>query len=548
MINKKSIIIILVIFSSLINCRQEMILFYVKNIVRKTALPTQKVEWEKPGLAEVSGNPKKLPNIILIVADDLGINDLTINGGGIAGGTVPTPHINSLGKEGVHFTKGYSGNATCAPSRAAMMTGRYPTRYGFEFTPVPINFSRVIGKTVVPNAIRKPILHSELISDSIPYEEMGLPVSEITVAKILQSINYHTVHIGKWHLGENPKYQPNSHGFHESLGFMPGASMFLPENHPDVVNAKQDYDPIDKFLWAAHPWQVRYNGRENFQPSKYLTDYLTDEAITVIDNNKNRPFFLYLAYNAPHTPLQSTKEDYEALSHIKDHTMRVYAAMIRSLDRNIGRILSELKNKGLSENTLIIFTSDNGGAHYIGLEDINKPYRGWKATFFEGGIRVPFYMKWPNKIKPNTIYNEPVSHIDLFSSILGAVEQKLPTDRQIDGVNLLSLIGKPNTEPHETLYWKSGGYRTIQSKYWKLQVADNPGKEWLFNLKEDPTEQKNLASVFPDKLAELKKVLLEYDKKQSKPLWPSILEAPIAIDKPMNRPQSKDDEVIYWSN
>jgi hypothetical protein len=200
--------------------------------------------------------------------------------------------------------------------------------------------------------------------------------------------------VGKWHLGDNPQFRPYSHGFNESLSHLHAASMFLPPKHPNVVNARQDFDPIDKFLGAAEPWVVRFKDQEPFQPPKYMTDYLTDEAVKVVAANKNRPFFMYLAYNAPHTPLQATREDYDALSFIPDHTMRVYAAMIRSLDRNIGRVLQSLKDQGLDDDTLVIFTSDNGGAHYVGIEGLNNPYRGWKATFYEGGTRMVEYLHY----------------------------------------------------------------------------------------------------------------------------------------------------------
>jgi len=389
--------------------RAGVMLLYVQYVLHQDYPPAQEVAWQA-GPAQ-STDQRRPPNVVLIVADDLGINDITHYGGGIAGGKVPTPHIDSIAKEGVDFRSGYSGNATCAPSRAAMMTGRYATRFGFEFTPTPKQFMKAVTGMAPADQLRKPIYHPERESELIPYADMGLPTSEITLAKLLQAANYHTVHLGKWHLGDSPQFRSYNHGFNESLSHMHGASMFLPTKHPNVVNAMQDFDPIDKFLWAAEPWAVRFKDGEPFQPPKYMTDYLTDQAVKVVEANKNRPFFLYLAYNAPHTPLQATREDYDALSFITDHTMRVYAAMIRSLDRNIGRVLQSLKDQGLDDNTLVIFTSDNGGAHYIGLEGLNSPYRGWKATFFEGGIRVPYFMRWPAQIPRGSKLAAPVSPI-----------------------------------------------------------------------------------------------------------------------------------------
>jgi arylsulfatase A-like enzyme len=527
--------------------RAGVMLLYVQYVLRQDYPPAQEVAWQA-GPAQSTAQ-RRPPNVVLIVADDLGINDITHYGGGIAGGKVPTPHIDSIAKEGVDFRSGYSGNATCAPSRAAMMTGRYATRFGFEFTPTPKQFMKAVTGMAPADQLRKPIYHPERESELIPYADMGLPTSEITLAKLLQAANYHTVHLGKWHLGDSPQFRSYNHGFNESLSHMHGASMFLPTKHPNVVNAMQDFDPIDKFLWAAEPWAVRFKDGQPFQPPKYMTDYLTDQAVKVVEANKNRPFFLYLAYNAPHTPLQATREDYDALSFITDHTMRVYAAMIRSLDRNIGRVLQSLKDQGLDDNTLVIFTSDNGGAHYIGLEGLNSPYRGWKATFFEGGIRVPYFMRWPAQILRGSKLAAPVSHFDIFATAAAAAGQKPPADRPIDGVNLLPFIqGQAPGRPHDVLFWRTDQYVTVRAGDWKLQVSQMPPKEWLFNLAQDPTEKVNLVNKEPERLAAMKAQLAEWGKSQQKPMWPSLGAGPIAIDHSLKKPTNATDEYIYYSN
>jgi arylsulfatase A-like enzyme len=527
--------------------RPGVLLLFVKYVMHQQYAPTQEVRWQAGPDQPVA--TRRPPNVVLIVADDLGINDITHYGGGIAGGKVPTPHIDSIAQQGVDFRNGYSGNATCAPSRAAMMTGRYATRFGFEFTPTPKQFMKAVTGMSAADQLHKPLYHPERESELIPYEDMGLPTSEITLAKLLQGANYHTVHLGKWHLGDNPQFRSYNHGFTESLSHLHGASMFLPTKDPNVVNAIQDFDPIDKFLWAAEPWGVRFQNGEPFQPPKYMTDYLTDEAVKVVEANKNRPFFLYLAYNAPHTPLQSTREDYDALSFIPDHTMRVYAAMIRSLDRNIGRVLQSLKDQGVDDNTLVIFTSDNGGAHYIGLEGLNSPYRGWKATFFEGGIHVPFFMRWPGQIPKGTQVTAPVSHFDIFATAAAAAGQKPPTDRSIDGVNLLPFIkGEAPGRPHDVLFWRTDQYVTVRAGDWKLQVSQMPKKNWLFNLANDPTEKINLADKEPERLAALQAQLAEWSKSQRKPLWPSLGAAAIAIDHSLKQPSKATDEYIYYSN
>jgi arylsulfatase A-like enzyme len=524
-------------------------LLYVKYVMHKDYGPTQEVNW-KPGPTEATAQPgKRPPNVILIVADDLGFNDITLNGGGIAGGKVPTPNIDSIAREGVDFRNGYSANATCAPSRASMMTGRYATRVGYEFTPTPKLFMKVITKTKPPEGWPMAMYYPEREADLIPYEDMGLPTTEITIAKLMQGAGYHTAHLGKWHLGDSPQFRSYAHGFDESLSLMHGASMFLPEASPDVVNAKQEFDLIDKFLWASAPWGIRHNAGEVFQPPKYMTDYLTDEAVKVVQANKNQPFFMYLAYTAPHTPLQATREDYDALSFIPDHTLRVYAAMIRSLDRNIGRVLQSLKDQGLDDNTLVIFTSDNGGAHYIGLDGINSPYRGWKATFFEGGIHVPFFMRWPAGIPKGTQVSAPVNHFDIFSTAIAAAGVTEPKDRPIDGVNLLPYAqGKAGGRPHENIFWRTDTYRVVRSGDWKLQVSEQPKKDWLFDLAKDPTEKNNLAASQPERVARMKIDLMTWDKAQSKPMWPALGAGPIAIDKNMKQKLGAGDEYVFYAN
>jgi arylsulfatase A-like enzyme len=528
--------------------RVGVLVLFAKYGLRAEAAPNQAVHWQTVSASTAAQSGARPPNIVLIVADDLGYNDLSINGGGVAGDAVPTPNINSIAANGINFNRSYAGNATCSPSRAAMMTGRYPSRFGFEFTSVPLTFSRIIASNKSAG-LHSSIYHAEREQGMPAYEAQGMPTTEISLARLLKNSGYRTLHLGKWHLGEDRQVRPNAHGFDQSLGFMAGGSMFLPEDDPQVVNAQQDFDPIDKFLWAIAPFGVRFNDSEPFKPASYMTDYLTDEALQAIKANREQPFFLYLAYNAPHTPLQTTQADYDALPQIQDHTRRVYGGMIRSLDRNIGRVLAELKQQGLDDNTLVIFTSDNGGANYIGLDGLNHPYRGWKATFFEGGTRVPLFMQWPAKIAAGSRFDEAVSHFDIFATAAAAAKAPLPNDRIIDGVNLLPFVqGKQQGAPHEQLFWRSGAYQAVQAGDWKLQVNATQQLDWLFNIKEDPTEQHNLARSRPDQVQALKNRLATFNQAQQAPLWPSVLEVPVLIDKPMNRPQSADDEFIYWSN
>ena len=369
------------------------------------------------------------------------------------------------------------------------------------------------------------------------------------IPAVLKSRGYHTLQFGKWHLGGSAGARPEQKGFDESLGFMAGASMYLPENDPNAENSKQPWDPIDRFLWPNLPYAVQYNGSPAFAPRGYMTDYLADEAVKAIAANRNRPFFLYFAPNAIHTPLQASKADYDALPQIKDHRLRVYGAMVRNLDRNVGRLLQALKDQGLDKNTLVIFTSDNGGAGYIGLPNINKPYRGWKATFFEGGIHSPFFMRWPGQIAAHSSYPYPVGHVDIFATAAGVAGAKVPTDRKIDGVNLLPyLSGKATGRPHQTLYWRSGQYKVILDGDWKLQSSEAQHKVWLYNLATDPTEQHELSTTQPDKLKSMMATLKSQDAEMVKPIWPSLLRGPIFVDHPSGQKQKKGDEYILWDN
>ena len=516
--------------------------------------PYQEVEWASgstgsagPGTAKENGltNTDRPPNIVLILADDLGWNDLSINGG-VAGGTVPTPHIDSIAQRGVNFRNGYAANGTCAPSRAAIMSGRYGTRFGFEFTPTPPGMMQ-LGKLLPRDETRLRDSIPIAGAASMPYEEMGMPGTEITLAELLAERGYHTSHIGKWHLGRSAGMAPQDQGFKESL--LMASGLYLPEDHPDVVNAKQDFDPIDRFLWAAMRFAASFNGGEAFEPNRYLTDYYTEQAVKVIEANKNRPFFLYLAHWAPHTPLQASREDYAALSHITNHRERVYAAMIRSLDRGVGQVLDALRTNGLEDNTMVIFTSDNGGAGYIGLPDVNSPYRGWKITLFEGGIHVPYFIKWPATIAAGIQVDSPVHHFDLYATAAAAAGADLPGDRKIDGVDLVPFaLGKQSGQPHQSLFWRSGASQSALVDGWKLNVSDPPGRTWLFDMSVDPYEQRDLSAERPDKLTELQAALAAHNANQLEPSWPSQLAVPINIDKDLSQADAPGDEYIYWSN
>ena len=502
----------------------------------------QEIDWPIAGSDLKEGKP----NIILILADDLGFNDVSYYNGGAADGSLLTPHIDSLAKEGVAFLNGYAASPVCSPSRAAIMTGRYSSRYGFEFTPYPAQAARIM------NLLRQDGELGTINLEGVQWDEVGLtvgglPNEEITIAEMLKENGYYTAHIGKWHLGGfTDGMMPNDQGFDDSL--MLNSSLYFPKNHPDIVNAKID-SSVEDMVWASSQYAASFNGSKPFKPGGYITDYYTDEAVKVIDNNKDRPFFLYLGHFAPHNPLQSLKKDYEKHSHMENHTLQVYAGMIEALDRSIGKIISALEKNGLTENTLIIFTSDNGGAGYIGLDNINKPYRGWKLTHFEGGMHIPFFAKWPAKIKKGMKYDKRIHHTDIFSTILGAANIEHPKEITIDGVNLIPFLNDEKIgEPHETLYWKNVTYQAIIHDNWKLMRSKYPKeKEYLYNLGKDPYEQNNLAMSEPEIKSLLHEKLNTHIESMPEPSWPQSVFMPVVIDKPQTE-YKEGDELIYWPN
>ena len=511
----------------------------------------QSIDWQTGPETAQTPSAERPPNVVFILLDDLGINDISTFGGGVAGGQVPTPHIDNLAADGALFTQAYAGTGTCAPSRAMLMTGRYPTRTGFEFTPTPDGMGLVvstIANSMNRNHFPDVDYNRDAARSGLSYINKGLPGSEITIAEMLKTQGYHTVHIGKWHLGRNQQSSPTAQGFDESLLMHSG--LFLPEDAPDVVNAKLDFDPIDKFLWANMQYAGSYNDSEPFEPGGYLTDWWTDESVKVIEANKNRPFFLYLAHWGVHTPLQATQADYDAVGDIQPHRLRVYAAMLRSLDRSVGRIVEKLEAEGLSENTIIVLSSDNGGAGYVGLPEINAPYRGWKITLFEGGIRVPMFIKWPAQIPAGTIVEDPVAHIDLTPTLAAAAGADLPTDRIIDGRNMLpaAIDGTPIERPNQALFWQSGYYHVVRAGDWKLQRDGRQNKDWLFDLSTDPTEQNNLVESHPEKLAELSALLAAHQAEAVPALYPYTIESPIAIDHTLAEQPDQEAEYVWWPN
>jgi arylsulfatase A-like enzyme len=530
--------------------RTDLALAFVRWRSTPDVAANRPVPWQQGPATAAASPADRPPNIVFILFDDLGMNDISTFGGGIAGGRVKTPNIDKLAAEGAIFTQAYAGNATCSPSRAQLMTGRYATRTGFEFTPTPAGFARVVSMVsanIQPD--RPPVLYNgDADAGAPPFEDQGLPPEEVTVAEVLKAGGYHTVHIGKWHLGNAGRFHPNAQGFDESLNM--DGMLHLPEDDPGVVNARIDFDPIDRFLWASAHFVTSYNNGPKFAPGGYLADYWTDQSLKVIEANRHRPFFLYLAHWGVHSPLQATAADYEAVGDIGPHRARVYAAMIRALDRSVGRIMAKLAEEGLAENTLVVISSDNGAPGYVGIDGLNAPFRGGKGTFFEGGIRVPLLARWPAQVTAGSRIALPVGQVDLMPTFAAVAGAPMPGGVTVDGRNLLPALTGQGSQPRADapLFWSSGYYRAVRAGDWKLQVNQKQKKVWLYNLAADPTEQRNLAAAEPAKRAELEALIEAHHRGRKPPLYASTFDTPVSIDRTLADPFNPREEWIYWPN
>lgn len=413
-----------------------------------------------------SSGAQELPNIILIVADDLGYGDLGFQGSK----QIPTPNIDQLAKEGVVFTNGYVSSSVCSPSRAGLMTGKNQVRFGyFDNTgPNQTGFD--------PN-----------------YK--GLPLSETTIADELKSLGYATGLMGKWHLGEAPHFYPLKRGFDEFWGFLGGGHDYLTTN-PEGNN-------------MVSPIECSYKSPE---PLTYLTDDCGNESVDFIKRHKKEPFFLFSSFNAPHSPMQAIEADLELFKHIKDDLRRTYCAMVYRLDVNVGKIIKTLEDEGIKDNTLVVFISDNGGpADLIANGSINAPLNGQKTTLLEGGIRVPFIMNWPKKLKAGKVVSTPVSSLDFYPTFVKMASGKVDEQNDLDGVNILPyLTGETDVIPHESMKWRYTVGAAIREGDWKLiRLPDR--LPMLYNLSDDISEQNDLALEKLDLTRNLLKKLGRWD-------------------------------------
>lgn len=453
------------------------------------------------------------PNIVLLVADDLGYGELGCQGNP----EIPTPHIDSIASNGVRFTAGYVTASFCSASRAGFMTGRYQTRFGYEFNPIG-------AQNEDPQA--------------------GLPASQVTLAQHLHDAGYTTALIGKWHLGGHANYHPHRRGFDEFFGFTHEGHYYVPPPYDGVTTMlrRRTLPSGGQGRWISADGKLVYSthmrhdepaydannpivrGGQPVEESAYFTDALTREAVDFIDRNEEKPFFLYLAYNAVHSPLQAADAYMDRFAHIDDVQRRIFAAMLSNLDESVGQVLQALRRGDQWENTLVVFLSDNGGPTRE-LTSSNLPLRGGKGDVFEGGVRVPFLMQWPGVLPGGSIYHQPVVSLDIYGTAAAAADAPIPAERAIDGVDLLPyLTGREAAEarPHATLFWRIGGRTAVRAGDWKLlrNARRSQNAPWqLFNLAEDLSEENNLYAAQPAKAAELKAIWQRLDQEMVDPIW-----------------------------
>jgi len=412
------------------------------------------------------------PNIVVIIGDDMGYADVGFHGCR----DIPTPNLDALAASGVRFTNGYVTGPYCSPTRAGIATGRHQTRFGHEFN--------AGGKGT------------------------GLPLTEGTLADRLRAVGYKTAAIGKWHLGEEAPYHPQRRGYDEFFGFLGGA---------------HDYFDVKGVLRGSAPLQRN--------ETEYLTDAIARESVAFIETNRSRPFFLYMAFNAVHTPMQADDARLMKFASIQDKQRRTYAAMMFALDEAVGRVVQKLASSNLTDNTLVVFFSDNGGPTMPGTTvngSSNAPLRGSKRTTLEGGVRVPFVMSWPGKIAAGKVYDPLVIQLDAHATALAAAGIAAKPEWKLDGVDLAPyLTGQKTGTPHDTLYWRFGQQMAIRHGDWKLVRYDTaadgekPGvtAAKLYNLKDDIGESKDLIATHPEKARELKAKWDAWNESNVDPLW-----------------------------
>ena len=435
--------------------------------------------------AALPAQRRRQPNFVVLFADDLGYGDLGCYGSP----DVPTPHIDSLARDGVRFTDGYATAALCSPSRAGLLSGRYQQRFGHEFNPSG-------------QRDRQP--------------EVGIPAEVTILPQRLKPLGYRTGMIGKWHLGATPAYHPVERGFDEYFGFLQGANSFYNERTPGggvlVPSPDTAAAPLERGVQLPI-----WRNKEQVREDEYLTDAFAREGAGFIERHRRDPFLLYVAFNAVHAPLMSTHRYLDRVANIPNERHRMLAAMTVAMDDAVGRLLAELKKHNLDRDTCIFFASDNGCPTRLGAGS-NGPLNGQKVTYYEGGIRIPYMMRWSGRLDAGKVYRQPVSTLDFTPTMLAAAgARELP--KELDGVDLLPFLGgKAKGSPHETLFWRAGRFSAVRRGDWKLLQLSTLGPR-LYNLASDLGEKTNLAEKHPEIVRDLAAAFAAWDQSNVAARW-----------------------------
>jgi arylsulfatase A-like enzyme len=419
-----------------------------------------------------------------------------------------------------------------------IITGRYQQRFGAEFM-LYDKFAPSVRKKIKRHFFsfkKKPAGIAALKPDFLLNRSVyvtDLPATEITIGELLKQKGYSTGSIGKWNLSSSPDVFPDMHGYDYSYYFDGALSRYvdIPVDTSQYINMHLPWAFSEIPAWAPrHGSTAIKEGRTIVKDPGYLTFSLAEKGIDFIEKHKSEPFFLTLSFNAPHDPFQVPKKYFEQVHTETDSVKRVYYGMIEALDNAIGSVLQKLDREGLTDNCLIFLISDNGGATYTRATD-NAPLRGGKATHFDGGIAVPFFIKYPGGLKARQVYNHPVSSLDIYSTIAAATGTVLADDRVYDGVNLLPYLNNDSMMPHAYFFWRSGYSKAYRKGDWKLYVNEKNKITYLFNLAEDREEKHDLSAKYPDKLKELSNALKDWEKNNSvPPLWPSGADVLIEVN------------------
>jgi len=438
--------------------------------VKKLIKPLVLLSFVSASSMELNAAPvkqgKDQPNFIIILADDLGYGDV-----GFTGSTeIKTPHIDALAKSGVIFEQGYVSAPVCGPSRAGLMTGRNQVNFGFD------------NNNVKPGP-------------QFNQEYFGLPVSEKTIADRLAEQGYVNGMVGKWHLGDEAHFDAGKRGFHDVWTYPVGGHDYFrsePNGEGYLSPLESNYKTPDAIT--------------------YITDDTGNESADFIHRNKDKPFFLYASFNAPHAPLQAPQQDIDLYKHIKRENRRIYAAMIHRLDINVGKIIKALKSAGVYDNTVVVFLSDNGGPGTgLNSRTVNAPFRGSKGILLEGGIHVPFIMSWPKGLKANSRYENPVTTLDLTPTFVGLAGGKITKKDKIDGHNIYPYItGKKAGDPNQEMKWRFTVSASIRDGDWKLiRLPDR--LPLLYNVKKDVAELNDVADQHKARVVRMLKALGDWD-------------------------------------